>query len=151
VIAELRRKGASGLNERGGLLVASRRATVAAMRITKTYFMVPVQEMDRALAFYGEVLGLKVVFSSPDWSELSWRDATIALHRGGNQAESQGWLGFEVDDLDSAIAEIVAAGGRREMERTEGGIRLVTVTDPEGNTLTIGAQPSGGGWPSPPG
>ena len=118
------------------------------MRITKTYFMVPVQEMDRALAFYGDVLGLQVVFSSPEWSELLWSDATIALHRGGRQVESQGWLGFEVDDLDGALAEIVAAGGHRGTERVEGGTRLVTVTDPEGNTLTIGAQPSHGEWPS---
>jgi hypothetical protein len=38
--------------------------------------------------------------------------------------------------------EIVAAGRRPEMERTEVGLRLGTVTDPEGAALTIGAQPS---------
>ena len=118
------------------------------MRITKTYFMVPVQEMERALAFYRDVLGLKVMFGSPEWSELSWGNATIALHRGGAQMQPQGWLGFEVDDLDRALSEIVAAGGQRGTERTEGGSRLVTITDPEGDALTIGAEPSGG-WPQP--
>ena len=119
-------------------------ATVTRMNITKTYFMVPVQNMDRALAFYRDALGLTAAFSSPDWTELGWRDATIALHRGGTPAE-QSWLGFEVDDLDSALAEIESSGGRRGAERTEGGVRLVTVTDPEGNSLTIGQQPTWGG------
>jgi lactoylglutathione lyase len=82
------------------------------MNITKTYFMVPVQDMDRALAFYRDALGITLRFSSPGWTELAWRDATIALHLGGTAAEREGWLGFEVDDLDAAVAEIEAAGGR---------------------------------------
>jgi predicted enzyme related to lactoylglutathione lyase len=112
------------------------------MNITKTYFMVPVQDMDRALAFYRDGLGLTLGFSSPGWTELAWRDATIALHLGGTAAEREGWLGFEVDDLDAAVAEIEAAGGRRGTERVEGGVRLITLTDTEGNTLTIGQQPA---------
>jgi predicted enzyme related to lactoylglutathione lyase len=110
------------------------------MNITKTYFMVPVQNMDRALTFYRDALGLTVRFASPDWSELAWRDATIALHQGGVANGSDGWLGFEVDDLDAALAEVEAAGGRRQTQRSDGGVRLVTVTDPEGNSLTIGQQ-----------
>jgi predicted enzyme related to lactoylglutathione lyase len=111
------------------------------MQITKTYFMVPVHDMERAVAFYGTVLGLKLGFTSPDWTELAWHDAVIALHRGGTATDAQGWLGFEVEDIDSALAEIEVGGGRRDAERTEGGVRLVTVTDTEGNSLTIGQQP----------
>jgi predicted enzyme related to lactoylglutathione lyase len=48
-------------------------------------------------------------------------------------------LGFNVDDLDAAAAEI-EAGGATGQERTEGGSRLLAVTDTEGNALTIGAQ-----------
>jgi len=119
------------------------------VNITKTYFMVPVQDMDRALAFYRDGLGLTLRFSSPNWSELAWRDATIALHLGGVAAEREGWLGFEVDDLDAAVAEIEAAGGRRETERVEGGVRLISFTDSEGNSLTLGQQPSWGEASSP--
>src|ERR1700722_8111604 len=114
------------------------------MNITKTYFMVPIHDMDRALAFYRDVIGLHAGFSSPNWSELAWRDATIALHPGGTTTDRQGWLGFEVDDLDSALSEIEAAGGRRDAERNEGGQRLVTVTDSEGNSITLGQQVSWG-------
>jgi predicted enzyme related to lactoylglutathione lyase len=111
------------------------------VNIVKAYFMVPVEDMDRALIFYRDVLGLAVVFASPDWSELTWRDATIALHGGGDGAPRESWLGFSVDDLDSALAAIEDGGGRRGIERTEGGVRLVSVTDTEGNSLTVGAQP----------
>jgi predicted enzyme related to lactoylglutathione lyase len=110
------------------------------MNITKTYLMVPVQDMGRALSFYRDVFGLTVGFESPYWSELSWRDATIALHLGGGDKERESWLGFNVDDLDAAAAEIEAGGGRLGPERTEAGARLLSVTDTEGNPLTVGQQ-----------
>ena len=110
------------------------------MHITKTYFMVPVHDMDRALRFYRDVIGLELGFQTPYWTELSWRDATVALHLGGGAPERESWLGFNVDDLDAAAVEIEAGGGTTGQERTEGGSRLLAVTDTEGNALTIGAQ-----------
>jgi predicted enzyme related to lactoylglutathione lyase len=114
------------------------------IKITKTYFMLPVDDMDRATGFYRDVLGLAVQFASPDWTELTWRDATIALHRAGSRDQRDRWLGFEVDDLDAALAAIEAAGGQRGADRNEGGVRLVSITDTEGNGLTIGGLPTGG-------
>jgi len=113
------------------------------VNLTKTYFMVPVVDMDRAVAFYRDTVGLAVRFVSPEWTELAWRDATIALHRGG-ATDRQGWLGFEVDDLDAALAELAAAGATIGETRNEAGTRLVAVTDPEGNVVTFGQQPSWG-------
>ena len=106
--------------------------------------MLPVRDMDRAIGFYRDVLGLAMKFSSPDWTELVWRDATIALHGGGQADERESWLGFEVEDLDAALVAIEGAGGRRGHERSEAGTRLVSVTDTEGNALTIGQQSSWG-------
>ena len=114
------------------------------MNITKAYFMLPVADMNRALVFYRDVLGLEARFSSPDWTELAWRDATIALLGGGTAEQRESWLGFYVDDLDSAVAAIEAAGCRTGPERREGPSRLVTFTDTEGNSLTIGAEPTVG-------
>jgi predicted enzyme related to lactoylglutathione lyase len=123
---------------------ARRTNYLAHMKITKAYFTVPVADMDRALSFYRDVLGLSVGFTSPDWSELSWRDATVALHGGGGSEARESWLGFYVEDLDGALAEIEDAGGRRGEERTEGGVRLMSVIDTEGNSLTVGQQPAWG-------
>ncbi len=52
------------------------------MEITKAYFMLPVRDMERAVSFYRDAVKLTVEFSSPFWSELRWREATIALHGG---------------------------------------------------------------------
>jgi len=110
------------------------------VEITKAYLMLPVGDMDRAVSFYRDVVGLTLDFQSPFWSELRWREATIALHGGGSGEERESWLGFHVTDLDAALAEIEAAGGHQGAERIEGGSRLVDVVDPEGNRLTFGAD-----------
>jgi catechol 2,3-dioxygenase-like lactoylglutathione lyase family enzyme len=36
--------------------------------------------MDKAVKFYRDVLGLKVKFESPGWSEFVTGDNTLALH-----------------------------------------------------------------------
>jgi catechol 2,3-dioxygenase-like lactoylglutathione lyase family enzyme len=75
--------------------------------------MLPVGDMDRAVSFYRDVVGLTLEFQSPFWTELRWREATIALHGGGSGEERESWLGFHVADLDAALAEIEAAVSRQ--------------------------------------
>ena len=108
------------------------------MEITKAYFMLPVADMDRALRFYQQVFGPTLDFSSPFWSELHWKDATIALHGGGDGSERESNLGFHVTDLDAAVAAVEAPGGRSGQSRTQAGARLIEVVDPDGNKLTLG-------------
>jgi predicted enzyme related to lactoylglutathione lyase len=109
------------------------------VEITKTYFMVPTRDMDRAVSFYRDVVGLVVEFESPFWSELRWHDATLALHGGASGEERESWLGLHVTDLDDAVAEVEQAGGRRRgVERAEGSARLQSVVDSDGNIFTLG-------------
>jgi predicted enzyme related to lactoylglutathione lyase len=115
------------------------------MQVTKTYFMLMVADMDRAVAFYQQVFGLAQAFTSPEWSELQAGGATVALHGGGSGGDTQTGLGFEVDDLEAACAAVTAAGGRivRQPEARDGeGIRLAEARDTEGNTFSL-AQPIG--------
>ena len=49
------------------------------VEITKAYLMLPVGDMDRAVSFYRDVVGLTLEFQSPFWSELRWREATIVF------------------------------------------------------------------------
>ncbi|HEY8093383.1 MAG TPA: VOC family protein [Acidimicrobiales bacterium] len=114
------------------------------MKVIKAYFMLMVDDMDRATAFYRDAFGLSGGFISPEWSELTWGDATVAFHggRGGGEHRPTG-LGFEVDDLDAACAAVAAAGGTIVMapsDRPGEPIRLAEVADPEGNVVSI-AQP----------
>jgi catechol 2,3-dioxygenase-like lactoylglutathione lyase family enzyme len=39
-----------------------------------------VADMDKAVKFYRDVLGLKLKFESPDWSEFVTGETTLALH-----------------------------------------------------------------------
>jgi|TARA_B100000809_G_scaffold245549_1_gene272633 catechol 2,3-dioxygenase-like lactoylglutathione lyase family enzyme len=48
------------------------------MRIESLKYMLMVQDMDRAVAFYRDVVGLKVNSQSPMWSELAHGDAVVA-------------------------------------------------------------------------
>ena len=45
--------------------------------------MIMVSDMDRSIRFYQDVLGLKLKFQSPVWTEFDVDSATLALHGGG--------------------------------------------------------------------
>ena len=114
------------------------------MKVTKTYFMVMVSEMDRALGFYRNVFGLDVQYSSREWSELGGPNTVVALHGGRSEGPVDIGLGFEVEDLDEACAAVEAGGGevvKPPTEREGEGFRLAIVSDPEGNRFSL-AQPT---------
>ena len=58
------------------------------MDVQKVIFMLKTQDMDRAVMFYKDVIGLEVKSQSAGWSELAYGDATVALH--GEAAWSTG-------------------------------------------------------------
>jgi lactoylglutathione lyase len=115
------------------------------MKITKTYFMLFATQMDRTVGFYRDALGLQVRMQSPYWSELTWGDATIALHgrEESGVGETETMLGFEVDDLEAACKAVEGAGGRvvePPVDRPDEGIQLARAADPDGNVFTLGTS-----------
>jgi lactoylglutathione lyase len=112
---------------------------MAAIQVLKTYFIVAVADMDRAVRFYTDAFGASVVFSSAEWSEVTVAGASVALHPGDGTQTATG-LGFEVDDLDAALREVMHRGGRvtsTTRDRPAERIRLAQVADTEGNLLTV--------------
>lgn len=110
------------------------------MDVQKIYFMVMVQDMDRAVAFYNSVIGLDVKLHSRNWSELGNDDAVIALHSGGNGECRLTGLGFTVADVAAACEEVSASGGRiinPPEGRVGEGIILARVADPEGIGISL--------------
>ena len=106
------------------------------MRIESLKYMLMVQDMDRAVAFYRDVVGLKVNSQSRMWSELAHGDAVVALHGGGNGDFNPTGLSVQVSDVESACAEIETGGGLiRKTPGTRPGepIKLAELADPEGN------------------
>ncbi|MES2136159.1 MAG: VOC family protein [Pseudomonadota bacterium] len=61
-----------------------------------------VSDMDSAVAFYSDTLGLSLRFQSPFWSEFDTGATSLALHPASddNPAGSV-QLGFAIADLDS--------------------------------------------------
>jgi predicted enzyme related to lactoylglutathione lyase len=104
-----------------------------------------VYDMPRAVAFYRDALGLRVVSESPGWSMLSCGDALVGLHMIGPEVAEglspHAGLNLQVDDLETAIADVCKAGGSlrtvREAEPPRVPVRLAEVLDSEGNAFEL--------------
>jgi predicted enzyme related to lactoylglutathione lyase len=113
---------------------------MTATPVEKTYVMLMVADMTRALRFYTEAFNVTVVISSPHWSEFTVGGTTIALHPGGSGDQTRTGLGFEVEDLDAALQRATEVGGRisaPQRERSEERIRVAELVDTEGNLITV--------------
>ena len=107
-------------------------------------FILYVHDMDRAVDFYRDALGLSVVQHTPGWSMLRCGGATIALHilspGSAESTASHAGLNLQVDDLDSAIAAVVAVGGEHLVTREPTDfvpVRMCELRDTEGNGIEL--------------
>ena len=59
-----------------------------------------VADMDQAVAFHRDTLGLELKFQSPFWSEFATGDTTLALHAASSEhPPGTVQLGFAADNL----------------------------------------------------
>jgi catechol 2,3-dioxygenase-like lactoylglutathione lyase family enzyme len=106
-----------------------------------------VKEMDRAVHFYRDILGLEVVFPQPPledysgemWVELDAGGCSLALHGGAEKSpEGSHEVIFKVDDLEHARQEILNAGIRiAEIRLLEDGAPIAEGVDPDGHRFAI--------------
>ncbi|MBX3097564.1 MAG: VOC family protein [Fimbriimonadaceae bacterium] len=102
------------------------------MRAVDTIFA-GVSDMNRAVAFYRDVLGIGSVYESAYWTTLDTEGVSVALHLGGGG--SGGWtLCFRCDDLESLRTKLKAAGVDPVDHETPRGPTL-QFTDPDGNAV----------------
>jgi catechol 2,3-dioxygenase-like lactoylglutathione lyase family enzyme len=101
-----------------------------------------VADMDLAIAFYRDVLGLSLDYrAGNEWAQFSAGPLKIGLHGTGSAGESRvgGTLAFTVTDLDASKARLaaqgVALGHEGGGERL--GPRFVEFADPDGNVLAL--------------
>ena len=114
------------------------------MNATEPMVIHYVKDMDRALPFYRDVIGLDVVFESPGWSTFQCGGCTVALHilsAGMSEgAVAHAGLNLHVDDLAAAVEEVVAGGGEVRNVREAGGgipVRIGVISDTEGNVFEL--------------
>lgn len=70
-----------------------------------------VADMDRAVKFYRDVIGLPLKFQSPGWSEFVTGETTLALHPA-SEKNPAGRLevAFNVPNLEQFHAEMTGKG-----------------------------------------
>ena len=65
-----------------------------------SYAIKYVTDMDQAVAFHRDTLGLALKFASPFWSEFSTGETTLALHAASPEHQAGSvQLGFSTDSL----------------------------------------------------
>ena len=111
------------------------------------YINLHVKDVDREVAFFRDVVGLELLFSDAGFHYARF-DAGIgfAVNSGGEPkpddapfAERLSGIGFVVEDVDAAYAEMKARGARFTMEpsRQPWGGYMAMFADPEGNVFYL--------------
>ncbi len=116
---------------------------------TKAYSGLAVRDLGGALAFYRDVLGIRVS-EEPDqlWLHLAGDRDTLVYEQPAATPASFTVLNFEVDDIDRAVDELVARGVHIEryegtsqddkgISRAEEGPLIAWFKDPSGNVLSV--------------
>ena len=108
---------------------------------------VMVADMDEAVRFYTEVLGLSLRFRVRDeWAEVSAPGLTIGLHPPGEGTSPPGTrgslsVGLQVDSLEETMEALKAKGvAFREGITEDSAVRLAFFPDPDGNPLYLCEQ-----------
>jgi catechol 2,3-dioxygenase-like lactoylglutathione lyase family enzyme len=112
---------------------------------------IPVRDQDRALAFYTDALGFKVVTDQPFDDTQRWIELRIPGAETGvvlftprgheDRVGSFHSLSFWTDDVDATVAELKARGVtfERDVERAEWGTFAI-FADPDGNKFVLGTR-----------
>jgi len=98
-----------------------------------------VSDMDVAVAYYGDALGMTLLSQSPFWSEFDTGETKLALHPASehNPAGSV-QLGFGTTDIDDFHAAAQAKGIVFTSPPTDvHGTRIARFRDPDGTEISV--------------
>jgi lactoylglutathione lyase len=114
------------------------------MQATQLRYVIKfVADMDKAVKFYRDVLGLEVKFESPAWSEFVTGETALALHPASDMNPAgKVELGFTVADVEAFYRDMSGKGVLFSMppkEQDFGGV-LAQFLDSEGAHCSVGAQ-----------
>ena len=75
------------------------------MAIKLAHLIKFVSDMDKAVAFHRDVLGLPLHFTSPEWSEFATGETSLALHPASEEHPAgTAMAGYLTDDLKGLYA-----------------------------------------------
>jgi lactoylglutathione lyase len=105
-----------------------------------SYIIEFVADMDRAIRFYRDVIGLPVKFQSPDWTEFVTGETTLALHPASEKnPPGKLEMGFNVPDLQQFHGEMTVKGVQFPMApaKQDFGGMLAQFIDSEGAHISV--------------
>ncbi len=115
------------------------------MGITKVAFFVYfVKDIDRAKAFYTDVLNLPVSYETPAWVQFKTEGGTLALHLADAEStdvtneKAGGIIGFQVDNLEQYAEYLKQHNVKLKNDiRNEHFGKLLDIYDPDGNSINL--------------
>jgi catechol 2,3-dioxygenase-like lactoylglutathione lyase family enzyme len=109
---------------------------------------VPVSDYEAARSWYERVLG-RPPDRLPKADEAVWQltDTSLVYIVSDRSRAGSGLLTVAVDRLDARLAELAEHGIPTRTETLANGMRKVTVSDPDGNTISFFETPTGGDDP----
>ena len=103
--------------------------------------MVVVSDMARSVAFYRDILGLKLAYESPDWSNFQVGGVMLGLHPENPHlpVNAAGGIsfGFYVKSLDDVLAKLAGLGVTPTQTTLEDFGRLAIIPDPDGYGIQL--------------
>ena len=108
--------------------------------------MIPVQNLDKGLAFYRDSLGLKLLFAAPP--QMAFFDCggvrlLVGVLPAGEKAQRGSAIYFQVKDIDAVHANLKGKGvsfraAPHAVHRApKSELWLAEFTDPDGNQLAL--------------
>jgi predicted enzyme related to lactoylglutathione lyase len=111
------------------------------MIVERVKYVIWAADMQRAVGFYRQVFGAKVVKEIPEViTDIQVCEAVIGIHGGGEGKRTWTGMSFQVPDVILGAKEIVAAGGQlvREPQPENGEPpHLAMCVDTEGNEIML--------------
>lgn len=109
-------------------------------KIAFTYYC--TSDMDKAVEFYQNVLGLKLLFKRQDWSEFEIDGQRIALHKTENTATGGAVISFHTEPIEETIKNLKNRGVRfvGELQVFPYG-KLASFLDPDDNLIGLYQPP----------
>ena len=102
----------------------------------------PPSDLDRAKAWYSQVLGREPYFDEPFYVGFDVGGYELGL-LPSDDPDDRPTCAWGVPDVDVTVAELVEAGAtvHEEVREVGGGIRTAAVTDPLGTVLSLIENP----------